>query len=122
MVVATPTTLIALLRAIAYGWRQEQIAESAQRISDLGRELYARLGTLGEHWEGLRRSLAGAVEGYNRATRSLESRVFVTARRLRDLDASAAAETIPELTVIDDRAQALQAAAPPGGPAGGADS
>lgn len=122
VVVATPTTLIALLRAIAYGWRQEQIAESAQRISDLGRELYARLGTLGEHWEGLRRSLAGAVEGYNRATRSLESRVFVTARRLRDLDASAAAETIPELTVIDDRAQALQAAAPPGGPAGGADS
>lgn len=122
VVVATPTTLIALLRAIAYGWRQEQIAESAQRISDLGRELYARLGTLGEHWEGLRRSLAGAVEGYNKATRSLESRVFVTARRLRDLDASAAAETIPELTVIDDRAQALQAAAPPGGPAGGADS
>lgn len=108
IVVATPTTLIALLRAIAYGWRQEQIAESAQRISELGRELHGRLGTLGEHWEGLRRSLAGAIEGYNKATRSLESRVFVTARRFRELDASAGAEALPELMAIEVTPQTLQ--------------
>jgi DNA recombination protein RmuC len=85
VVVATPTTLIALLRTVAYAWTQESLASSAREVFDLGRELYSRLSGLGEHVDRLGRSLTTAVTAYNRTVGTLESRVLVSARRLRDL-------------------------------------
>ncbi|HVL84288.1 MAG TPA: DNA recombination protein RmuC [Pseudonocardia sp.] len=85
VVVATPTTLIALLRTVAYAWRQEALAEGAARIHQLGRELHSRLATMGSHVAKLGRSLDSAVASYNQTVSSLESRVLVTARRLTEL-------------------------------------
>lgn len=88
VVPATPTTLIALLKTVAHGWTQARLAEQTTAIHDLGRDLYVRLGTLGDHFDKVGRSLKSSVEHYNRAIGSLESRVFVTARRLEDLGVS----------------------------------
>jgi DNA recombination protein RmuC len=88
VVIATPTTLIALLRTVAYGWRQEALARNAQQVHQLGRELHGRLATMGTHVAKLGRSLDGAVESYNRTVSSLEARVLVTARRLTELKVS----------------------------------
>ena len=86
VVLATPTTLLALLRTVALTWQQDALAGSARQLFDVGRELHARLGTLGGHAGKLGRDLQRAVEGYNALVSSLESRVLVTARRMRDLD------------------------------------
>ncbi|WP_425462231.1 DNA recombination protein RmuC [Micromonospora pisi] len=88
IVLATPATLVALLRTVAYAWRQEALARNAVAVHTLARELYGRLSTLGEHVAKLGSSLGGAVTAYNRAVGSLESRVLVSARKLADLGVS----------------------------------
>ena len=85
VVVATPTTLIALLRTVAHGWTTEALAERTREIHELGRDLHARLGVLGGHLDKLGRALKGSVDAYNRAVGSLEGRVLVTARQFEDI-------------------------------------
>jgi DNA recombination protein RmuC len=99
IVLATPSTLVALLRTIAYGWRQESLAENAAAVHALGRDLYQRLSTMGGHVERLGRSLGGAVSAYNDAVGSLERRVFTTARQMQDL--GVVGPTAATLTPLD---------------------
>jgi DNA recombination protein RmuC len=103
---ASPTTLIALLKAVAYGWNQEKLARNAQQISALGKELHDRLRKLAGHITGVGTNLDRAVEAYNQAVGSLENRVLVSARKFAELGASVA-EDIPELQPIETTARAL---------------
>jgi DNA recombination protein RmuC len=111
VVVATPTTLIALLRAVAYGWRQEQVAENAAHISELGRHLYERLRVLTGHIAEVGASLGRATTAYNRAVGSMEARVLPAARRFRELGA-AAGEDLPLLDAVTEQPRGLTAEPP----------
>ncbi len=108
VILATPTTLIALLRAVAYGWRQEKLAQNAAEISALGKELYKRLSDMSDHWNKMGRSLERAVEAYNCGIGSLESRVMVSARRFADLKTAPLGVEIPVLEPVDKSVRSIQ--------------
>lgn len=108
VLLAGPATLVALLKTIAYGWRQERIARSAEEVRDLGQELYDRIARLGEHFEKVGKGLRTAVEAYNGAVGTLESRVLVQARRFRDLGVESPRE-VGALAPLEVTTRALQA-------------
>jgi DNA recombination protein RmuC len=101
VLICTPTTFIALAKAISYGWRQERLAESAIEVAALGKELYSRLATLGDHVSDLGRNLNSAAKKYNQLVGSLESNVMPQARRFNELGVEGAAKPLPELTEVD---------------------
>jgi DNA recombination protein RmuC len=98
--IVTPTSLVSTLRTVAYTWQQDALAANAAQVFELGRELYARLGTMGGHVDKLGRQLTGAVNSYNDTVRSLESRVLVTARKLNELEVIDT--TLDARTLIDE--------------------
>jgi DNA recombination protein RmuC len=106
--IATPTTLVTMLRTAHYAWQQEALSANARAVFDLGRELYERLGTLGRHVDQLGKSLTNAVVAYNRTVGSLESRVLVTARRLNELGVTDDELDPPE--TVGEPARSLSAA------------
>jgi DNA recombination protein RmuC len=101
VIIATPTTLIALLQAVAYGWRQDSIARNAEEIAALGRELYERLSKLDAHFGDLGTHLEKAMKFYNSAVGTLESRVLVSARRFKDLGVGSSVADLPVLEPLE---------------------
>ena len=108
VLLATPTTLIGLLRAVAYGWQQDALAENAREVQQIGRELYKRLATFGEHIARTGRSLSGAVDAFNKAVGSLERNVMPQARRFQELGVGGSDKDVPMLDQIDAVARHLQ--------------
>ena len=118
VIIATPSTLIALLKAVAYGWRQSAVAQNAAQIRDLGQELYRRLSTFNGHLGRMGQRLATAVEAYNAAVGSLERQVLPQARRFNELGVTAEAplatlEPVGQLVRGTGAASAAETAAPP---------
>ena len=107
VVVATPTTLIALLRVVAYGWRHEAIEKNAQEISALGAELYSRLSDMATHFSKVGKSLDRAVSAYNQTVGTLDGKVLSTARKFTELDALANKDSAPEVNIVDRTAKQL---------------
>jgi DNA recombination protein RmuC len=108
VIIASPTTLISLLRAVACGWQQEALAENAKQISDLGKELHKRLSDMGGHLSNLAKGLNSATQAYNQAIGTLESRVLVSARKFQQLGATGPDAEIPELPQIETTPRLLQ--------------
>jgi DNA recombination protein RmuC len=108
VILATPTTLISLFKAVSYGWKQEAIAENALRIKDAGEKLYKRLGTFVSHFAGIRKGLERASEAYNQAVGSLEARVLPAAREMKDLGLSGE-EDFNQIEKVDKTTRSIQA-------------
>lgn len=106
---SSPTTLISLLKAVSYGWRQEKLAENAREISELGRDLYKRLGVFGGHMQKIGKGLSGAIGSYNDAVGSLERNVLPGARKFQSLQGIGADADLPELGVIEHAPRPLTA-------------
>ena len=116
VLIVTPTTLIALAKAIAIGWRQEKIADNARRVGELGRELYRRLATMGGHVAGVGAALDSAVKRYNDLVGSLESRVMPQARKFNELEVDGTRDPLAELKPVETQTRTLRgtdAATPP---------
>lgn len=108
IILATPTTLISLLRSVAYGWRGERLADNAKEVCELGKVLYRRIGDLSQHVQDLGGRLQGAVQAYNKTIGTLESRVLVSARRFKDLDLGEGIE-VADLPPVEQATRQLQA-------------
>ncbi len=109
VILATPTTLIALLRTVAYSWRQEALADDARHIAALGKDLYERLQKMAEHWVKMGKGLSGALTAYNEAVGSLETRLMPAARKFRDLKVGAEGDEIREIAPIETLPRPIQA-------------
>ena len=109
VILATPTTLLALLKAVYYGWRQEALADNARQVSQLGAQLYERLTKLAEHWNSVGKNLGQAVKAYNDATGSLETRVLVTARKFEELQVAPEGKALPPVVRVEQATRTLQA-------------
>jgi len=109
VILATPTTLLALMRAVAYGWKQEQIAKNAQEISELGKQLYERMKTLADHITAIGNGLDKANSAYNSAVGSMETRVLPAARRFKDLGVAQGGTEIPIIKPVETTTRALSA-------------
>ena len=109
VILATPTTLIALLRAVAYGWNQEKLAQNELAVRQLGAELYKRLSDMGGHFSSLGRSLNAGVNAFNKVAGNIETRVFVTARKFSELGAGAMGVDIRPLDQVDQITRDIQA-------------
>ncbi|HEX4348314.1 MAG TPA: DNA recombination protein RmuC, partial [Vicinamibacterales bacterium] len=109
VILASPTTLIAVLRAVAYGWQQQAVAENARQISELGWNLYKSIGKLADHFDNLGRHLKNGLEAYNDAVGSLEGNLLVKARKFKELHAANGAEELAVLAPIDRVPRQLQA-------------
>ena len=107
VLLATPMTLISLLRAVSFGWQSQQLAENAQKIAEAGKELYQRVAKLGEHFGKLGRSLDSAVDHYNAAVGTLEARVLPAARKIRELRGDQAKDV--ELQPLEHQTRRLSA-------------
>jgi DNA recombination protein RmuC len=101
VLIATPTTLVALAKAIAFGWRQEKVAENAQKVSELGRELYKRLAIMGEHVTSVGTHLDRSVKAYNKFVGSLETSVFPQARKFTEYSVEGTQEPLPEIEELE---------------------
>lgn len=109
VILASPTTLIALLRAVAYGWQQQAMEENARNVSELGKNLYESIRKLGEHFDNLGSRLKGSLDAYNQAVGSLEGNVLVKARKFKELQITNGSEDIKALELVDRVPRMLQA-------------
>ncbi len=106
VVIATPSTLVALLRTVGYAWRQDALARNAREVQELAREFYTRLATMGSHVDAVGTALNSAVNRYNKAVSSLESRVLVSARKLRELRVTD--EELPAPRQVESAARSVE--------------
>ena len=108
VIIATPTTLIALLKAVAYGWKQESLSRHAEKVSELGHELYKRIVDMTSHFTKMGRSLGSAVDAYNKGIGSLESRVLVSARKFQEMGAASSQLDLEPQDLVEKAPRELQ--------------